>query len=235
MTGVSAPINNALDRAGLPRFSTQRYLVIWAGFAAILLLTIGALVWLGASSARESAPRPTPTALAGSVLTGTVVTVGTTKGLFTLELYADDPAIKQTIRNFRTKVASGYYNDKVFHRVEDWLVQTGDPRCGPAGGNGCGKGGGGLTGEYNDRDFKAGSVGMASTGSRALSVNDSQWFILKKDEPNLKGNYPNFGMVTSGLDVIDKLVGCKPKAGGGADELDCSGADRIITATIGLK
>ena len=63
------------------------------------------------------------------------------------------------------------------------------------------------------RDFKAGSVGMASTGSRALSVNDSQWFITKKDAPDLKNNYSELRQGHRGLDVVDKLVGCKPEAG----------------------
>ncbi|HEX6606975.1 MAG TPA: zinc ribbon domain-containing protein, partial [Chloroflexia bacterium] len=101
--GIAAPINNALDRAGLPRFSTQRYLVIWAIFAVILVAVIIALVAIGASNARPVVPTPQP----GAVLTGTVATVETSQGVFKLKLNTDDPSMKDTIENFRVKAASG--------------------------------------------------------------------------------------------------------------------------------
>ncbi|HUS17280.1 MAG TPA: peptidylprolyl isomerase [Chloroflexia bacterium] len=232
--GVAAPINNALDRAGLPRFSTQRYLVIWAGFAVVLLLTIGALFLLGANNARQ-AIRLTPTPQAGAVLTGTVVTVETSKGTFKLALRGDDPTVKNTITNFRVKVASGFYDGKVFHRVEDWVVQGGAPNCGPGGIAGCAAGGGTIAGEYNDKPFARGTLGMAAISARALQVNDSQWFVTKKDTPSLTNNFPNFGTVTEGMDVVDKLVGCTPKPGGAANDVDCSAADKIVKATLGTQ
>lgn len=229
--GIAAPINNALDRAGLPRFSTQRYLVIWAVFAVILVAVIIALVAIGASNARQVVPTPQP----GAVLTGTVATVETSQGVFKLKLNTDDPSMKATIENFRVKAASGFYDGKIFHRVEDWVVQTGDPHCSPTGGTGCGSGGGSMSGEYNTRPFVRGSVGMAAPSSHAALVNDSQWFVLKADRSQLNNNYPNFGEVTEGMDVVDKLVGCSAKAGGTAGELDCSKADKIVKLTLDTK
>jgi len=229
--GLTAPLNQALDRAGLQRFSTGRYLAIWAGFLVILLLTIGALVAIGASNARQPAPVIPP----GTVLTGTVVTVDTTKGVFKITLNADDPSVKGTIKNFRTKVASGYYTGKIFHRVEDWIVQGGAPQCSAGDTRGCDAGGGTQAAEYNDRPFKPGSVGMVAVDKHAVQVNDSQWFVVKKDAPNLLNNYPNFGQVTDGLDVVNKLVGCTQKPNASPGDLDCAAADKINSMTLGTK
>ncbi len=230
--GLTRPISNALDRAGLERFSTGRYLAIWAGVVVVILATIGILVWAGVNTARSTTPSIPPTPLAGAVLTGTVATVTTTKGEFKITLDAENPALKATIRNFRAKVASGFYDGRLFHRVLPTLAQGGDPTCTPAGGSGCGNGGGTLNGEYVDTPFDAGSVGMASVAQRGLQVNDSQWFVVKQPAPSLTGNYPRFGKVTAGLDVVRKLVGCTYTAG----QVDsCAGADKMLKVTLGSK
>ncbi|MGI8588181.1 MAG: peptidylprolyl isomerase [Chloroflexia bacterium] len=231
--GLSSSLNKSLDRAGLPRFSTQRYLVIWVVFAVVLLLTIGALVWIGASSAQQSAANAHPTPLAGQVLTGTLVTMTTTQGIFQITLDTD-PAVKETVRNFRAKVASGYYDGKIFHRVLDWLVQGGAPNCNTNDTRGCNAGGGTIAGEYTQKPFKPWSVGMVAPSDHAAQVNDSQWFVVKTDAPHLVNNEPRFGDVTSGQDVVGKLVGCKPKPDN-PNDLDCKGADKIVKATLGTK
>src|SRR4029078_8331583 len=87
-----------------------------------------------ASNARQVVPTPQH----GAVLTGTVATVETSQGGFKIKLNTDDPSMKSTIQNFRVKAASGFYDGKIFHRVEDWVVQTGDPHCSAPGGTGCG-------------------------------------------------------------------------------------------------
>jgi|GEM_PF-2035463 len=230
--GLTRPISNALDKAGLERFSTGRYLAIWAGVVVVILATIGVLIWAGVSSARSVTPSIPPTPLAGAVLTGTVVTVETGKGAFKITLDADTPALKATIRNFRAKVASGFYDGKLFHRVLDSLAQGGDPTCSPTGGTACGNGGGTLNGEYVDTPFEVGAVGMASVTAHGLQVNDSQWFIAKQAAPSLTGNYPRFGKVTEGMDVVNKLVGCTYKD----NQVDsCAGADKMLKVTLGSK
>ena len=60
------------------------------------------------------------------------------------------------MRNFANKARSGYFNGKTFHRVEDWVIQGGDPV-------GNGSGGGSIAGEYNQKPFMRGAVGVAST------------------------------------------------------------------------
>src|SRR5437868_10228758 len=53
----------------------------------------------------------------------------------------------QTVARFVKKATSGFYNNLVFHRVEDWVVQGGDP-------TGTGSGGERVPSEYNDLTFK---------------------------------------------------------------------------------
>jgi peptidyl-prolyl cis-trans isomerase B (cyclophilin B) len=102
------------------------------------------------------------------------------------------------------KATSGFYDGKTFHRVEDWVVQGGDP-------DGTGRGGGKMPSELNDLPFSKGSVGIARGGDIKVN-NDSQWFICKADASWLDKQYTNFGQVTSGQDVVQGIrVGDKIK------------------------
>lgn len=123
-------------------------------------------------------------------------------GSFTIQLRPDKaPA---TVSRFAGKARAGFYNGLTFHRVEDWVVQGGDP-------DGNGTGGGRVPSEYNDLSFKLGAVGIARGQDPAFN-NDSQWFVVKKDSTFLDKQYTNFGQVTSGMDVVMKIaVGDKIK------------------------
>jgi cyclophilin family peptidyl-prolyl cis-trans isomerase len=135
----------------------------------------------------------------GAVGTGSTAVVETPKGTFKIKLFTDDPAVKGAVDNFRNKVAGGYFDGKIFHRVEDWVIQGGDPL-------GNGTGGGDMPGEYTSHPFVLGAVGMASTASHAPMVNDSQWFVCKTDCQFLNNNYVIFGQVTEGMDVVNKIA-----------------------------
>ncbi len=117
-------------------------------------------------------------------------------GSFTIALRPDKAP--QTVARFASKARSGFYNGLKFHRVEDWVVQGGDP---------LGTGGGGerVPSEYNDLTFTLGAVGIARGTDPALN-NDSQWFVVKKDSTFLDKQYTNFGMVTSGMDAVQKIA-----------------------------
>ena len=126
----------------------------------------------------------------------------TNGGSFTFTLRADKAP--QTVGRFVDKSRSGFYNDKIFHRVEDWVVQGGDPL-------GTGTGGEKVPSEYNDLSFKLGSVGIAR-GQDPTINNGSQWFIVKRDSAFLDKQYTNFGIVTSGMDVVNGIkIGDKIK------------------------
>ena len=123
-------------------------------------------------------------------------TIKTSKGNIELTLYGDQA--ENTVRNFMTKAKSGYYANLLFHRVEDWVIQGGDPQ-------GNGTGGGQMATEINDLPFVTGSLGVARGANPQIS-NDSQFFITKKDSSHLDKQYTNFGMVTKGMDVVNKIT-----------------------------
>jgi peptidyl-prolyl cis-trans isomerase B (cyclophilin B) len=110
----------------------------------------------------------------------------------------------QTVARFVQKARSGFYQGLTFHRVENWVVQGGDP-------TGTGSGGSQVASEYNDLPFVAGAVGIARTNNPA-QMNDSQFFIVKIDSHHLDGQYANFGLLSSGMDVIQGIkIGDKIK------------------------
>ncbi|OGH12683.1 MAG: hypothetical protein A2776_01335 [Candidatus Levybacteria bacterium RIFCSPHIGHO2_01_FULL_40_10] len=131
-------------------------------------------------------------------------TIKTAKGNIELELYASEAA--KTVTNFATLSKRGYYNNLTFHRVEDWVIQGGDP-------DGTGGGGTSIYGEtFEDElstdspSYKVGYVeGVLAMANRGPNTNGSQFFILKRDTP-LDHAYTIFGKVTSGMDVVKKIA-----------------------------
>lgn len=122
-------------------------------------------------------------------------TIKTSKGNIKVTLRAD--AAPYTVINFINKAQSNYYNNLIFHRVEDWVIQGGDPK-------GDGTGGGNMQVEFNTLPFVAGALGVASHGDGKVQ-NDSQFFIVKTDATWLNQQYTNFGNVTDGMDVVNKI------------------------------
>lgn len=120
--------------------------------------------------------------------------ITTSKGNIELEIY---PEATKAASNFLVLASNGFYDGLTFHRVEDWVIQGGDP-------TGTGKGGPGY--QFEDepvtRSYTRGIVAMANSGP---NTNGSQFFIMKKDYP-LPPSYTIFGQVISGLDVVDKIA-----------------------------
>lgn len=121
--------------------------------------------------------------------------IKTTKGDIKVTLRAD--AAPNTVINFIKKAESNFYKNLTFHRVEDWVIQGGDPE-------GTGAGGGQMKTELNVLPFKAGSLGVARGNNKEIS-NDSQFFITKTEASWLDQEYTNFGNVTEGMDVVNKI------------------------------
>lgn len=116
-------------------------------------------------------------------------------GIIRIQLF--EKLAPKTVANFTAKANAGFYDNLTWHRVEDWVVQGGDPL-------GNGTGGGNQKTELSSQPFKLGAVGIARGGNIEIS-NDSQFFIVKKDSDFLNNQYTNFGQVTEGLNVIEGL------------------------------
>lgn len=125
------------------------------------------------------------------------VTMNTTKGKIVMEIYPK--AMPITTTNFDKLIAAKFYNGLTFHRVEDWVIQGGDPK-----GNGTGGPGWTIPLETNDSLKNVrGALAMA----RAQDPNSagSQFYILKQDSSPLDGQYAVFGKVVQGMDVVDRI------------------------------
>jgi len=126
-----------------------------------------------------------------------------------IELYPD--ISPNAVKRFITLVSSKAYDDVAFHRViEGALVQAGDLEFGKKnnlnyGKIGTGKSGLGTVNSEVDApfDFDKGSVGLART--QKYNTEDSQFFILLKNEPLYETEFTPIGKVIYGLKALEKI------------------------------
>lgn len=134
------------------------------------------------------------------------VILETTMGNIVIAL---DPDMPITAGNFESLVGKGYYNGVIFHRVINrFMIQGGDP-------TGTGRGGPGyrIPDEFTSHNKNVrGAVAMANAGP---NTGGSQFFINLVDNsgrPSFHTNYPVFGNVVSGMNVVD-AIGKVPTSG----------------------
>lgn len=140
--------------------------------------------------------------------------IETDKGEIVIELFEDDAP--GTVANFvglatgtkeftdpktNQKTKRAYYDGLTFHRViDDFMIQGGCPL-------GTGTGGPGFTikDELSGKKqvHKAGSLSMAKTG--APDSGGSQFFICHSPQAHLDRKHTVFGMVQSGMEVVNKI------------------------------
>ena len=126
-----------------------------------------------------------------------------------IELY---PEISPNgVKRFITLIKSKAYDDVAFHRViKDVLVQAGDLEFGKKGNIEYGKIGTGKSGlgtinseVDNPFNFEKGSVALART--QKYNTEDSQFFIILRDEPLYETEYTPIGKVIYGLEALEKI------------------------------
>lgn len=146
-----------------------------------------------------------------------VVILTTSKGTIEIELDTENAPI--SVENFLAYVDSGHFDGTIFHRViPGFMVQ-----------------GGGFTSDMKQKDTlppikneatnglknKRGTLSMARTS--VVDSATSQFFINVADNTSLDHTKPNprgygyavFATVTSGMDVVDAIVGVPTHNKGG--------------------
>jgi cyclophilin family peptidyl-prolyl cis-trans isomerase len=130
-------------------------------------------------------------------------TIKTNYGDIVVELYPKEAPL--AVNNFVFLAQQGYYDKVKFHRVvPGFVIQTGDPT-----GKGTGYPGYYFADELVTRKYVRGTLAMANSGP---NTNGSQFFICLADIA-LPPSYTIFGMVTSGMNVVDKIAAVPCKMG----------------------
>jgi len=171
--------------------------------ATSLLALFAALISGGAHPA-DAQQSTQPSRGAKKVKQSAVITMEK-GGEIKIDFYPDDAP--KTVENFVTLAKKGFYDGLAFHRVEPgFVVQGGDPK-----GNGTGGPGYKIKAEFNKQQHVRGAVAMARTQDPDSA--GSQFYIVLAPAHFLDGQYTVFGIVTSGMDVVDKIkVGDKMKS-----------------------
>jgi cyclophilin family peptidyl-prolyl cis-trans isomerase len=151
-------------------------------------------------------------------------TIKSNYGDITIQLFPKDAPL--TVNNFIFLSRHGFYNGVKFHRVvKGFVIQGGDP-------TGTGRGGPGyrFADEKVTKDYVAGTLAMANAGP---NTNGSQFFITLSDlSGRLPKNYTIFGLVTAGLDVVQKIGAVPVKAEAPGDEASLPTVDVHIDSVI---
>ena len=138
-----------------------------------------------------------------------IAILNVTCGNVIIELY---PNISpKAVKRFKRLVNSKAYDDIAFHRViKDTLVQAGDLEFGKKGNLNYGKIGTGESGlgtinsEINTPfNFVRGTVALAR--AQKYNTEDSQFFIILRDEPLYETEYTPIGKVIYGLEALEKI------------------------------
>jgi len=138
-----------------------------------------------------------------------IVILNVSCGNVIIELYPD--ISPNAVKRFKTLVTSEAYDDVAFHRViKGVLVQAGDLEFGKKNNLNYGKIGNGKSGlgTINSEvdypfNFNKGSVGLART--HKYNTEDSQFFIILRDEPLYETEYTPIGRVIYGLKALEKI------------------------------
>lgn len=183
---------------------------------AVLLLCIMSVmslsfVFTGCGDDKPAAKENSATEASSKISTDDVANLGNTAvidvkdyGKITVELKPDIAPI--TVGNFKKLVSEHFYDGLTFHRImEGFMIQGGDPL-----GNGTGGSDETIVGEFSQNGFEntlshtRGVISMARSNDPNSA--SSQFFIVHKDSTFLDGQYASFGVVTDGMDVVDKIA-----------------------------
>lgn len=181
----------------------MKTLAVWVGLVGLIGATARAV------DARQTPAPPAAVAPAATAsragTTPTEAVVETARGRFVIRLLPE--IAPRHVRHFVKTVKAGGYDGTTFHRIiMGGLIQGGDPLSkNPAQAALYGTGGLGLLkAEFSERPFVRGVVAAARKPSSPDS-GGSQFFVVLREQPSLKGQYTIFGEVSEGLDVVDQL------------------------------
>lgn len=185
-------------------------------FGTTLVLSLGVFLAAGcgntpstgnsANAAVKSGVTPIPDAEIAVIEMENQGAYGTIK----IELYSN--IAPKMVERFKELAREGFYDGTTFHRVNDSVIQGGDPNSKDADPKNDGQGGSqkpDVAAEFSDIEYNTGIVG-AARGPDVNSAN-SQFFITLKRETAFDRRYTIFGKVIEGMNNARIIAGVQPK------------------------
>ena len=133
-------------------------------------------------------------------------------GTIKIELYSN--IAPKMVARFKELAKEGVYNGTSFHRINQSVIQGGDPNSKDADPNNDGMGSSGkpnVVAEFSDIPYDAGIVGAAR--SQENDSANAQFFITLKREAGFDNKYTIFGKVIEGMSNVRTISGVNPKQG----------------------
>jgi peptidylprolyl isomerase len=137
---------------------------------------------------------------------------GAAYGTIKIELYSN--IAPKMVAQFKVLAKEGVYDGTTFHRINQSVIQGGDPLSKDDDPTNDGTGGSdkpNVPAEFSDIPYDTAIVGAA----RSMDPNsaNSQFFITLKREPGFDNKYTIFGKVIEGMNNVRTIAGVEPKDG----------------------
>lgn len=148
-------------------------------------------------------------------------------GKITLELYPN--VAPKMVARFKELIKAGFYDGVTFHRINDQVIQGGDPLSkGDSANVGSGKSGKpNIPAEFSDIPYDTGVLGAARLGTD-INSQDCQFFIMLRRVEAFDKNYTVFGKVIGGMSNVRTIAGVQK----GAMERP---AEKVVIKSITLQ
>lgn len=133
-------------------------------------------------------------------------------GTIKIELYSN--IAPEMVKRFKELAREGVYNGTTFHRINQSVIQGGDPNSKDSDPSNDGMGGSAkpdVPAEFSDLKYDVGIVGAAR--SQDVNSANSQFFITLKREAGFDTKYTIFGKVIEGMNNVMTISGVEPKQG----------------------
>lgn len=131
-------------------------------------------------------------------------------GTIKLELYSN--IAPKAVARFKELAREGVYDGTTFHRINQSVIQGGDPNSKDDDPMNDGQGKSdkpNVPAEFSDIPYDTGIVGAAR--SQDVNSANSQFFITLKREQGFDNKYTIFGKVIEGMNNIRTISGVQPK------------------------
>ncbi|PYS99218.1 MAG: peptidylprolyl isomerase [Acidobacteria bacterium] len=133
-------------------------------------------------------------------------------GNIKIELYSN--IAPKAVARFKELAREGVYDGVTFHRINQSVIQSGDPLSKDADPSNDGTGKSdkpNVPAEFSDILYDTGIVGAAR--SQDVNSANSQFFITLKREQGFDNKYTIFGKVIEGMNNVRTISGVQPKDG----------------------